>query len=106
MDPFHGRQDIEQRTLRAVTDAFAEDPLRVFRVARFAATLPGFSVHPHTLEMMRAMSAEGLLDELSAERVWVEFAKALAGAAPERFVATVCDADALSPWFAWLPASV
>ena len=74
IDPWNGRADIEDRVLRHVSPAFAEDPLRVFRVARFAAQLPGFAIHPQTLELMRRMIPE--LAALSGERVWAELGKA------------------------------
>jgi tRNA nucleotidyltransferase (CCA-adding enzyme) len=102
IDPFRGRRDLEARLLRHVSPAFAEDPLRIFRVARFAAELPGFEVAPETLELMRQMAAENALDELSAERVWAELYKALAGNAPERFFQVLTDASCLAPWFAEL----
>ncbi len=98
VDPFGGRRDLEARVLRHVSGAFAEDPLRVFRVARFAAQLPGFRVAPETLALMRRMSCEGALAELSAERVWNELAKALAGDAPERFFQVLAEASAMAPW--------
>jgi len=98
-DPYNGRADLAARVLRHVSPAFAEDPLRVFRVARFAARLPDFEVAEETLALMRQMSAAGELDELSAERVWAEFAKALAASAPERFLKVLEQVDCLVPWF-------
>lgn len=74
IDPWGGQADIEARVLRHVSPAFAEDPLRVFRVARFAAQLPGFTIHPATLELMQRMAPE--LAALSGERVWAELVKA------------------------------
>ena len=73
-------RDLERHVLRHVTEAFAEDPLRVFRVARFAAQLQGFNVHPDTRSFMAGMAES--LAELPAERVWGEFRKALAAPAP------------------------
>lgn len=99
IDPFAGRADIAARVLRHVSRAFDEDPLRVFRVARFAAQLPGFGVAAETLALMAQMARRGDLDELSAERVWQEFYKALQAAAPGRFFQVLCDAGALTPWF-------
>ncbi|HEX7037769.1 MAG TPA: multifunctional CCA tRNA nucleotidyl transferase/2'3'-cyclic phosphodiesterase/2'nucleotidase/phosphatase [Pseudomonadales bacterium] len=99
IDPFGGRRDLERRTLRHVSDAFVEDPLRVFRVARFAAQLPGFEVAAETLALMRSMAADGALSELSAERVWQELYKALAAPAPQRFLDVLAAAGALAPWF-------
>ena len=98
IDPFSGVEDLEQKTLRHVSDAFAEDPLRVFRVARFAAVLPSFTVAEDTRALMAGMAAEGALEELSAERVWAELVKAVAGEAPERFVAVLRSVGALEPW--------
>jgi tRNA nucleotidyltransferase (CCA-adding enzyme) len=100
IDPYDGRTDLERRVLRHVSPAFSEDPLRVFRVARFAAQLETFRVAPETTALMREMSRSGALAELSAERVWAELHKALAAVAPERFFAVLTDADCLQPWFA------
>ena len=97
IDPFGGREDLRRRRLRHVADAFAEDPLRVFRVARFAAALEGFDVHPETQAFMAGMAAS--LGELAAERVWREFSKALAAPAPQRFLEVLKDCGCLSPWF-------
>ena len=97
IDPFNGRQDLQRRVLRHVTAAFAEDPLRVFRVARFAAQLPGFRVHPGTRTFMASMADS--LAELPAERVWGEFRKALAAPAPQRFIEVLTDCGCLSLWF-------
>ncbi len=97
IDPFGGCRDIKQRLLRHVTQAFAEDPLRVFRVARFAASLEGFSVHPDTCAFMAGMVEA--LAELPGERVWTEFRKALAAVAPQRFLEVLKDCHCLGPWF-------
>ena len=97
IDPFNGRKDLERRVLRHVTAAFAEDPLRVFRVARFAAQLEGFSVHPDTRAFMAGMAES--LSELPAERVWGEFRKALAAPAPQRFIEVLLDCGCLKLWF-------
>ncbi|MBM4203003.1 MAG: hypothetical protein FJ194_02490 [Gammaproteobacteria bacterium] len=99
IDPFGGRADIHERWLRAVSPAFAEDPLRVLRVARFAAQLPGFRVHPETLDLMRQMVSAGLLSELPAERVWHELDKSMHCATPERFLEVLRDVPAFAPWF-------
>ena len=102
IDPFGGARDLAHRRLRHVSEAFEEDPLRVFRVARFAAQLPGFEVAPETLALMRRMAAEDQLAELSAERVWQELHKALGCSAPSRFFQVLGAAGALSPWLAEL----
>lgn len=97
IDPYGGQRDLAHRVLRHVGDAFREDPLRVFRVARFAAQLADFSVHESTIALMADMAPT--LGELSAERVWVEFRKALAATAPQRFVETLHSCACLAPWF-------
>ena len=106
VDPCGGRADIEARRLRHVSPAFAEDPLRVFRVARFAARLQprGFSVAPETLALMQRMAASGELAELSPERVWNELAKALRAPAPQAFVSTLHECGGLDHWFAEIEA--
>jgi tRNA nucleotidyltransferase (CCA-adding enzyme) len=102
IDPYGGQSDLNERILRHVSPAFSEDPLRVFRVARFLAQLDGFSVAPETLQLMREMSGQGALAELSAERVWVELHKALSSAHPEAFFSVLQETGALEPWFAEL----
>ena len=98
IDPYGGEQDLRDGVLRHVSPAFTEDPLRVLRVARFAAQL-GFVVAPETLELMRAMARDNVLAELPAERVWQEFHKALGCMGAPAFVQVMRSADALSPWF-------
>ena len=100
IDPYGGQRDLEDRVLRHVSDAFAEDPLRLFRVARFAAMMPEFEVAPETLELLASMRDE--LSNLSAERVWQEYAKAMGGLTPFRFFETLSESDALDPWFSGL----
>ena len=83
IDPFRGKQDLEKKILRHVSEAFAEDPVRILRVARFAARF-SFSVEKSTLALMRRMVRSGETDYLVAERVWQEFAKGLMEEHPER----------------------
>jgi tRNA nucleotidyltransferase (CCA-adding enzyme) len=83
IDPYGGKRDLEQRILRHVSEAFAEDPVRILRVARFAARF-GFSVAPETMALMRRMVQSGETDYLVPERVWQEFAKGLMEREPER----------------------
>ena len=83
VDPFGGKEDLQNRVLRHVSDAFAEDPVRILRVARFAARF-GFSVAPETLQLMKRMVASGETDFLVPERVWQELARGLMERAPER----------------------
>jgi tRNA nucleotidyltransferase (CCA-adding enzyme) len=83
IDPFGGKRDLEAGLLRHVSEAFAEDPVRILRVARFAARF-GFQVAPETLELMKSMVASGEADHLVPERVWQEFSRGLAEPQPER----------------------
>jgi len=87
IDPYGGRRDLEQRILRHVSPAFVEDPVRILRVARFAARLApwGFRVAPETLELMRRMVESGEVDALVPERVWTELKRALGEAKPSPF---------------------
>jgi tRNA nucleotidyltransferase (CCA-adding enzyme) len=83
VDPFGGKEDLEARLLRHVSEAFAEDPVRILRVARFAARF-AFRVAPETMALMKRMVAEGEADFLVPERVWQEFAKGLGEPHPEK----------------------
>lgn len=96
-DPFDGAGDIKARVLRHIGPAFAEDPLRVLRAARFMARFAplGFSVAPETMAMMRGMSASGELDALVPERVWQELSRTLAAKQPSAFLRTLHDCGAL-----------
>lgn len=87
-DPWHGQRDLEARILRHVSPAFAEDPLRVLRVARFAARYAnlGFTVAPETMELMRQLSESGELQALTAERSWKEISRALLEPQPQVFI--------------------
>jgi tRNA nucleotidyltransferase (CCA-adding enzyme) len=84
IDPFNGVADINNKVLRHVSEAFAEDPVRILRAARFAARFTEFSVAPETLELMKAMVRDGEVDALVAERVWQELAKGLMEEKPSR----------------------
>jgi tRNA nucleotidyltransferase (CCA-adding enzyme) len=99
IDPYGGRRDIEQRVLRHVSPAFAEDPVRILRAARFAARYRhlGFRVAEETIALMRGMVDAGEADALVPERVWQELAKALREPNPPAFfeVLRACDAQAL-----------
>ena len=96
-DPYGGQADLAARVLRHVSPAFAEDPLRVLRVARFAARYAylGFSVASETLALMRTLAESGELAHLTAERVWQEFARALMEDNPEVFIQVLHDCGAL-----------
>jgi tRNA nucleotidyltransferase (CCA-adding enzyme) len=97
IDPYGGLRDLDARLLRHVSVAFSEDPVRILRVARFAARYAslGFRVADETLELMRGMVAAGEADALVAERVWAETEKALAEASPEVFIRVLRDCGAL-----------
>jgi tRNA nucleotidyltransferase (CCA-adding enzyme) len=97
IDPFGGQRDLGERVLRHVSSAFVEDPVRVLRVARFAARFAplGFKVAPETLDLMREIAARGELDALVSERVWQETQRALEMPAPARFFEVLREANAL-----------
>jgi tRNA nucleotidyltransferase (CCA-adding enzyme) len=95
VDPYGGRADLGARVLRHVTTAFAEDPVRILRLARFAARFADFSVAPETLALMRQMVAEGEADHLVAERVWQELSRGLMAPRPSRMLAVLRDCGAL-----------
>ncbi len=96
IDPFGGERDLQDKVLRHITPAFAEDPVRVLRVARFAARWPHFQIAPETLALMRQMTDSGELDHLVAERVWQELSRALMATRPSRAFETLREVGALS----------
>ena len=95
IDPYRGKVDLEQGTFRHLSDAFSEDPLRVLRVARFAARFPTFTIAPETLAIMKYMVSKDELKTLSKERIWQELARALRSQAPERFIDVLEECGAL-----------
>lgn len=98
IDPYNGQADIQNKVLRHVSDAFVEDPVRVLRVARFAAKLAhlGFQVAPETQALMRDMTKQGELAHLTAERVWQEWHKSMSTPNPERFLEVLREVGALA----------
>jgi len=96
VDPYGGQADLRERVFRHVSEAFAEDPVRILRVARFAARLPGFRVAEPTLALMRRMVDEGEVDALVPERVWQELARGLMEQRPSRMLAVLRDCGALA----------
>lgn len=105
-DPYHGADDLRQRILRHVSPAFVEDPLRVLRVARFAARYHhlGFTIAPETLQLMQTLTQQGELQHLTAERVWAETEKALNEKNPEIYFETLRQVGALALLFPELDA--
>ena len=101
IDPYGGRADLEARLLRHVSEAFVEDPVRILRVARFAARFAplGFTVHADTMALMRQMVAAGEADALVAERVWQETERALGEDRPDVYVRVLRDCGALAVIF-------
>jgi len=95
-DPFGGQRDIRNRIFRHVSQAFAEDPVRILRVARFAARFPEFRVAPDTNALMRRMVEQGEVDALVPERVWQELARGLMQARPSRMLAVLRECGALA----------
>ncbi|MET0266515.1 MAG: multifunctional CCA addition/repair protein [Duganella sp.] len=95
-DPFGGQRDIAQRIFRHVSDAFAEDPVRILRVARFAARYPDFRVAPETNALMQQMVGQGEVDALVPERVWQELSRGLMEQQPSRMLEVLRDCGALA----------
>ena len=96
IDPFNGQADLAARVLRHVGPAFAEDPVRILRLARFAARFADFTVAPETLALMQQMVACGEVDHLVPERIWQEIAKGLQEDQPARMVEVLRDCGALA----------
>lgn len=101
IDPYNGQKDLNEKTLRHVSEAFAEDPLRVLRVARFAARYQhlGFTIAAETLSLMTEITASGELQYLTAERVWVETEKALRERSPRTYIEVLRQCNALKALF-------
>ena len=94
-DPYSGIQDLQARVLRHVTDAFREDPVRILRVARFAARFTDFTVAPETMQLMREMVDAGEVNHLVPERVWQELARGLMEEKPSRMFEVLRECGAL-----------
>ena len=101
IDPYGGQRDLSDKLLRHVSDAFTEDPLRVLRVARFAARYHhlGFTIAPETVALMSSITASGELDYLVAERVWKETERALCERSPDIYIETLRQCGALKALF-------
>lgn len=108
IDPYNGQNDLDNRLLRHVSAAFSEDPLRVFRVARFAARYAylGFSIAPETQALMAQMSENDDITQLSAERVWQETRRSLMESSPEVYFQVLNDCGALARWMPELSATL
>jgi tRNA nucleotidyltransferase (CCA-adding enzyme) len=106
IDPYGGQRDLQARVLRHVSEAFIEDPVRILRVARFAARFAelGFTVAPDTQELMKTMVGSGEVDALVPERVWQETDRALGEPRPDVFFDTLRACGALQPIFPELAA--
>ncbi|KAF9396455.1 hypothetical protein CPC16_001681 [Podila verticillata] len=96
IDPFNGRADLAARVLRHVGEAFAEDPVRILRLARFAARFADFTIADETLHLMRKMVANGEVDALVPERIWQEIARGLMEAKPSRMFTVLRECGALA----------
>jgi tRNA nucleotidyltransferase (CCA-adding enzyme) len=96
VDPYGGQQDLQHRIFRHVSEAFVEDPVRILRLARFAARFPEFRVADSTLALMRRMVDDGEVDALVPERVWQELARGLMEQKPSRMIAVLRDCGALA----------
>ena len=96
IDPFQGQRDLRDKVLRHVTEAFREDPVRILRIARFAARFPDFNVAPETMTLMREMVQDGEVDALVSERVWQELSRGLMGTKPSRLLHVLRECGALA----------
>ena len=94
IDPYNGQEDLASKVFRHVSDAFAEDPLRLLRIARFAARFPEFSVANQTMTALKAIVQSGELKALSAERIWQELARGLVAAKPMHMFQVLLDTGA------------
>ncbi|QWE20562.1 polynucleotide adenylyltransferase [Polynucleobacter sp. AP-Kolm-20A-A1] len=103
IDPYNGQEDLAHKVFRHVSDAFAEDPLRLLRIARFAARFPEFTVAEETLIALKAIVQSGELNALSAERIWQELARGLVAAKPMHLFQVLLNTGAAS---AILPAAL
>jgi tRNA nucleotidyltransferase (CCA-adding enzyme) len=103
LDPYNGQEDLAAKVFRHVSDAFAEDPLRLLRIARFAARFPQFTVATETMAALQAIVKAGELKALSAERIWQELAKGLVASKPMHMFQVLLDSDAAKTI---LPASL
>lgn len=101
IDPYHGKQDLEQRILRHVSPAFSEDPVRILRIGRLLARYAhlGFKIAPETMELMRKMVNAGEVNALVAERVWKEVERTLQEPAPHKFFEVLAQCHALAILF-------
>jgi tRNA nucleotidyltransferase (CCA-adding enzyme) len=100
IDPFNGQEDLKNKVLRHTSSAFEEDPVRVLRLARFRARLGSeWTIAPETVALVASMAKRGVLNELTAERVWKELSRALMEAHPRLFFDTLLECDALHVLF-------
>ena len=95
VDPFNGARDLDNKIIRHVSEAFAEDPVRVLRGARFAAQLPGFALARETRALFGELAERGDLDQLDPSRVWKEVEKSMAAPAPQRFIEVLRESGVL-----------
>lgn len=95
IDYFGGKEDLKNKTLRHVSDAFAEDPLRILRIARFLAKMPDFTIAKETKTMIIKMVEDGAIDELKPDRIWKEFHRALEAKDPRKFIEALDEFGAL-----------
>lgn len=94
LDPYNGQDDLASKIFRHVSDAFAEDPLRLLRIARFSARFPEFTVAPETMDVLQAIVRSNELSALSAERIWQELARGFTVSKPMRMFQVLLDSDA------------
>ncbi|NLC24255.1 MAG: multifunctional CCA tRNA nucleotidyl transferase/2'3'-cyclic phosphodiesterase/2'nucleotidase/phosphatase, partial [Oxalobacter sp.] len=95
IDPFGGQEDLKNRVFRHVSPAFAEDPVRILRLARFAARFPDFTIAPETMDLMKEMVASGEVNALVPERIWQELSQGLMEKQPSRMFMVLRECGAL-----------
>ena len=98
IDPYHGASDVQHKVLRHVSNSFVEDPVRILRLARFAARWPDFTVAPETLYLMQNMVANGETAALVPERIWQELSRGLMEVKPSRMIMVLRDCGLLKQW--------
>lgn len=99
VDIFNGQEDLKNKVIRHVSEAFKEDPVRILRVARFATKLPNFTIAEETMSLMQEMVKDGMVNDLTAERVWKEWYRAMEAKEPQRFFEVLRDTGALEVLF-------
>lgn len=99
IDPYGGQEDLQAHLFRHVSDSYSEDPVRLLRLARFAAHFPDFQIHPTTLDLLKKMKDAGELEALVKERVWQEISRGLMSSYPARMFEALTEIEVLDQFF-------